>query len=496
MKGKDKDEEFGVSNTATYSRNKIFGLCLQAAQMQKSLSHPPSSNRVAPPPQSPQPSDVIPQGRTPAHEAPVIKSEDEDEKYSDVSNTATHPRQLRAEKILAPLARKWVSSRRGEVCALELPLLLPRQEFSTEEIAILRFTWASGCGVARVLSKSVVFWGLCEDGPLQWKMCPKKSNHKGGPIVWKLVTDENVIDVWHGKLVDVACAAHSWLSARSIITNPQRCLTSELAQSETSHGQFRIGFCTTVKNRLWQLERALPLNLMSNWRHRRWVRFHVVDFGSTDGACDFIYEHCSAALEAGLLHLYVSELEHFHASIAKNTAHMVASEEILVNLDCDNLVDEEFAPKVRRMFEENSVRALRFRGGQGVCGRIAYLRKNFMQFGGYDEEAYPFGAQDIDIYDRLKQHYGKNAVRIAEGIDALAIPNTREDKMRLVDPQLGLNWNQMDQRNRQVFKKRLDAGQLFRNAGRTRGVPVTRVFESVSSPGPLAQDQPLRLRWQ
>ena len=97
-------------------------------------------------------------------------------------------------------------------------------------------------------------------------------------------------------------------------------------------------------------------------------------------------------------------------------------------------------------------------------------------------------AQDIDIYDRLKQHYGKNAVRIAEGIDALAIPNSREDKMRLVDPQLGLSWNQMDQRNRQVFKKRLDAGQLFRNAGRTRGVPVTRVFVLVSSPGPLAQD--------
>jgi len=236
-----------------------------------------------------------------------------------------------------------------------------------------------------------------------------------------------------------------------------------------------------VKNRLWQLRQALPVNLKNNWRHRQWVRFHIVDFGSTDGAIDFIRESCQEAIEAGLLHLHTASLEGFHASVAKNTAHLVASQDILINLDCDNLVDEAFAPYVRRRFEEEGLRGLTFNGGVGTCGRICCLQSDFRHLGGYDEDLHPFGAQDLDLVERLRRTFGSNLVPRSHDMKVAAVPNTKADTMRLVAGS-GLSWGQMDAANRGIIATRTAAGQFIRNCGRQLGVPVSRLLPPPSPP--------------
>ncbi len=66
----------------------------------------------------------------------------------------------------------------------------------------------------------------------------------------------------------------------------------------------------------------------------------IVDFESTDSTLEWVLSHCRIAIEEGLLRVYSADgaMPYWHAPMAKNTVHMLASEDVLVNLDCDNLI--------------------------------------------------------------------------------------------------------------------------------------------------------------
>eukprot|EP00971_Amphidinium_carterae_P327301 6458575-Amphidinium_carterae.1 len=90
----------------------------------------------------------------------------------------------------------------------------------------------------------------------------------------------------------------------------------------------KMALCTAHKNRLWQVRLALPVTLVHCLPYKENVVIHFVDFGSSDGTLQWITENCKQALHCKLLRLYTSdELPEWHASIAKNTAHMLVPEE-------------------------------------------------------------------------------------------------------------------------------------------------------------------------
>jgi len=240
---------------------------------------------------------------------------------------------------------------------------------------------------------------------------------------------------------------------------------------------YSVGLCTATMNRLWQLRRALPLTLMHCWPHRKSCCVHVVDLGSKDSSLKFLVERCRFAMECGLLRVYRAEEKFWHASVGKNTAHAVADQHILVNVDSDNLVGSSFLQDVCERFKDGAAVA-QYEHGQGTCGRIAAKRSDFMEIGGYDEDAFPMGCQDTDLVLRLKGlgrgHHSKG------GSAALsqAILNTTEQKVEHCDPVLELKkWGQMNEWNRRVFDQRRRDGKLKRNENKARiGVPAKRYF--------------------
>lgn len=169
----------------------------------------------------------------------------------------------------------------------------------------------------------------------------------------------------------------------------------------------KISFCTTSKNRLYQLQHTLPVNLAHAKQDGAEVEFVLVDFGSTDETVPWVLQHFSEDIRSGLLRLFsCSSVEKFHSSICKNTAHRLALGDIVVNLDIDNFIGRGGVSHVLRQFEKHGTDLVyhQFCGdwGSGNFGRISCLKKHFDAIGGYNESFKPMGYQDRDLIARLK----------------------------------------------------------------------------------------------
>eukprot|EP00435_Cladocopium_sp_Y103_P045843 s685_g13.t1 len=248
-----------------------------------------------------------------------------------------------------------------------------------------------------------------------------------------------------------------------------------------------VALCTTCHNRLWQLHLALPISLLLAWPFRRSCTFHVLDYGSKDpdppkpepqkpalterSTLLFLMKTCRVAMDAGLLKVHRCEAQHWHASIAKNTVHLRAMEDILVNLDADNIAGPGFVLDVLQRFGRARMAAAHYRveGVAGTVGRIACRRRDFLYLQGYDEEdAHPAGAQDIDLWLRLSM-LAKSQEQIVEkvndGTKAMAIPNTWEEKTAFTGS--ALTWKAMNQENWELFEmRRATSTSLRRNCHR------------------------------
>ena len=254
----------------------------------------------------------------------------------------------------------------------------------------------------------------------------------------------------------------------------------KLALDEKTQSTRSVGLCITTKNRLWQLRRALPLNLIHAWPHRDWVKVHLVVCDCTDGTMDWVMKNCRPAIEVDLLRVYdtIGKMPYWHASIGKTTSHMVATEDIVVNVDGDNLIGRDFLVNVVELFN-SGYKVLQYEHGDGTCGRIACLREDFLYIRGYDEDSYPMGGQDTDLVLRLKMLHKDSQVykKVRNTPHSQAIPNDNHAKVSCCSPLYGgLRWGRMDTMNRALFQFRREAGQVRRNISNDQiGVFAKRV---------------------
>jgi len=293
-----------------------------------------------------------------------------------------------------------------------------------------------------------------------WLMPRESRRHR---VFWKNI-EEDTTDIWDSTLLDAIRKAALWLLQNHLQPYLEPGFAGLDEAIETT-SDVSVALCIATMNRLWQLRRALPVNLLHCWPHRSWVRIHIVDFGSTDGTLEWLLRRCQAAIDCGLLVVYSSDqLPFWHASVGKNTAHMVAREDILVNLDSDNLVGPGFPCDVLRQFDENGCTALQYEDGEGTCGRIACWRSDFHKLRGYDEDCFPMGAQDVDLVLRLKALPNAQFRKVRIHTFSQAIHNSIELKVCMCNPAYGqLKWGRMDVLNRTIFKERRDAGLQVRN---------------------------------
>ena len=294
---------------------------------------------------------------------------------------------------------------------------------------------------------------------------------KGASLYYQAIHSQQIMD----KFVEQILRSAKWCNENGIVSEFDKGMEMMTTENLTESQQ-TVALCLTTKNRLWQLQRALPLTLLHAWPHRAWVCVHLVICDCAEGAMEWVIENCQPAMEAGLLQVYNTDgnMKYWHASIAKNTSHMVAHADILVNVDGDNIIGSDFLVNVINNFKDG-YKVLQYEQGEGTTGRIACLREDFIAIGGYDENAYPMGGQDTDLVRRLVAWYtghlvytklerahclrhGQLVYKRVTTAECLtqAIPNTVKAKICCIDPRYkGLRWGQMNVKNLELFSKRL-----------------------------------------
>ena len=230
----------------------------------------------------------------------------------------------------------------------------------------------------------------------------------------------------------------------------------------------KISFCITCKNRLYQIKKTLPQNLEDNRRLQEIVEFVLVDFGSTDGLRKWISDNFKHEIRSGYLkYFYTEEMVYWHASIAKNTAHMLAQNDILVNLDCDNYTGSNGGWFVILQFIKNDgpmfLHQCSDDGFDGSFGRISIKRNDFLSIGGYNESLAPAGYQDLDLINRLMAK-GYRRIEVKDSKYNRAIRNTKEEGIAFTHSSFK-TWHEMDEYNAKISQSNILAGKLIANGG-------------------------------
>jgi len=229
-----------------------------------------------------------------------------------------------------------------------------------------------------------------------------------------------------------------------------------------------LSFCTTCKNRLWQLEKTLPQNLEDNQHLKKFIEFVVIDFNSGDGLGDWIKKTFQYELREGYLKYYHTlQLPHWHMAIAKNTAHLCATGKIVTNLDCDNYTGNNGAKFILDYFKMyQSAIVLHQHTGDwldGSCGRISVNKDIFSYLGGYDETFEPMGFEDLDFLVRLWR-IGVKYVNVQNRKYNQAIINSKEDS--LANCNSILSFHDMDMANQNTsLQKFISSNSSIRNNG-------------------------------
>ncbi|GHT29266.1 hypothetical protein FACS189432_08310 [Bacteroidia bacterium] len=227
----------------------------------------------------------------------------------------------------------------------------------------------------------------------------------------------------------------------------------------------KLSFCITCKNRFYQVSRTLPKNLDDNRMYKQFVEFILIDFGSADGLFDWIRKNHAQDIKDGYLkYYYTDSLPYWHVSIAKNTAHSLASHEILVNLDCDNYTGHNGGKFVIQRFIKYGdavfIHQFSKKHADGSYGRICVLKKHFMQIRGYDENFEPMGHEDSDLMKRLTK-LGLCRLNIPNPNYNKAIANSKEESIRNTCSKL--SWEEMDEINIEKSNLNIQSGRIIAN---------------------------------
>jgi predicted glycosyltransferase involved in capsule biosynthesis len=169
----------------------------------------------------------------------------------------------------------------------------------------------------------------------------------------------------------------------------------------------KISFCTTCMDRLIHLQEAY-LQSIKNTDSYENREFILLNYNSKDLLDEWVKEKLNIFIENKLVKYYkTNEPENFIASHAKNIACKLATGDLIVNLDADNILVDNYCENLIKLFKENNIivasRSRDRNGTSGSCGMIICKKEHFYSVNGYDENIYiGWGMDDTNFQFRCR----------------------------------------------------------------------------------------------
>lgn len=152
------------------------------------------------------------------------------------------------------------------------------------------------------------------------------------------------------------------------------------------------------------------------------VEFVLLDYGSSDGICEWAAQNLSE------VKFISTPARYWVASRAKNIAHRAATGDILCNLDCDVLIPEGFSDRVREEMSAGDRMVTSDErdgsGNYGCSGLIAVHKSHFYSVNGYDENInLGWGFESSNFAFRASN---KNFLKLSVIRGAMCLPHSDE----------------------------------------------------------------------
>jgi len=240
----------------------------------------------------------------------------------------------------------------------------------------------------------------------------------------------------------------------------------ELPPMGVGYNQPKISICTTVMNRLHDLQKTLPLNMHHNREYPN-VEFVILDYNSSDYLGEYIRRMYMGDIERGrLVYARTEEPQYFSMAHSRNLAFKVASGYIVNNVDADNFIGRHFVDTLARMACVQPQKAVFAKGKRMMHGRIGFYKKEFIELGGYDEDLKGYGADDSNLMYRAMASGYKLMWWNQLGKFSHRLKTDRRDKVLHMENK---NWKETEEINKAITEKNLAEGRLIANVGRPWG---------------------------
>lgn len=226
---------------------------------------------------------------------------------------------------------------------------------------------------------------------------------------------------------------------------------------------FKISFCITCMNRLQHLKKTLRRNIKHNSDYPN-LEFILLDYNSNDGLQKWVFKNFKKELLAGTLVYYrTTEPQYFHMANAKNISHLLASGNIVCNLDADNYTGRDFAFFINSTMQSSTdVIGVHQKDTKnnpvfihGCGGRIFLTKDNFLKLGGYDENFVGWGHEDEDFKIRAYT-LGLEKVLIPR-IFLFPIPHSHHVR----EKNMGISMENSRKRNKDILESMRNSGRSY-----------------------------------
>jgi glycosyltransferase involved in cell wall biosynthesis len=255
----------------------------------------------------------------------------------------------------------------------------------------------------------------------------------------------------------------------------------------------KVSLCTTVMNRFHHIKETLPKNLTDNTYSN--LEFVILNYNSNGNELDRWITNFSKDMESGKL-AYYKEISapSFKPSHSRNVCALMATGDIICNIDADNYTGKEFANHLADTFIEkfNTVCCSKYievhNSHTSTYGRLALPKKNFLSLGGYNEDfVYGWGGEDDDLLRRCKasgltiHHITDEYLQYIQHSDEERIQNI--DFTNLPDKEGDVRVKSRDLHT-QISIKNVTSGKLIANRGRKWGSALlTKNFKHLIKSG-------------